>query len=197
MTLSLIVKLLFNLDIEGMENVPDNPADIVITPSHTSYWDPPLLGVAFGLSREIHFIAREGLLKNPLFSLPVRTFSTTINRENFGKKDLIKMMRAFQGEGLICVFPEGTTTGNVKPKSGTVRMAEKSNRKFLPIKIEYERSPIEFPFLFAPARMAIGKPVSLEELKRSAAESLGKEASDIESDYRALSFRLMDIINGL
>ena len=194
----LATKFLFRLKVDGKENIPQQTNDIVITSTHSSYWDPPIIGITFGLRREIHFIAREGLLSNPVFSLPVKTYSTTINRDDFGKKDLKKMLKAFHRPGPICVFPEGTTSEGSPPKSGTIRLAEKTNRRFLPLKIEYLRSPTEFPFFFAPAHLKIGKPLDLEELKSSGAFNETTNPSGGEKlDYKTLSVRLMDHIRQL
>lgn len=199
----LASKLFFRLKVRGEKNIPQNTDDLVITSTHTSYWDPPLIGITFGLLRKIHFIARKGLLKNPIFSLPVRTYSTTINRDDFGKKDLMNMLKAFKQKGPICVFPEGTTSENSPPKSGTVRLAEKTNRRFLPLKIEYGRSPTEFPFFFAPAELTIGPPIDLEELKRLSSRKEKPEAPVQGStpnenvDYQELSIKLMEHIHQL
>ena len=195
-----LVKVLFRLEVSGRDNIPKTTDDLVITSTHTSYWDPPLIGLIFGPRRQIHFIARKGLLKNPLFSLPVKAYSTTINRDNFGKSDLIKMLEAFRSDGLLCIFPEGTTKEGAPPKSGTVRLAEKTNRKFLPVKIELDRSPLDPPFLFAPARMTIGEPVGFEDLKQAVRQESGgglSDEADSELDYSELSLKLMERINQL
>lgn len=195
----LASKLLFRLKVRGRKHIPEKTEDLVITSTHSSYWDPPLIGITFGLRRKINFIARKGLLDNPIFSLPVRAYSTTINRDEFGKKDLINMLKAFKQKGAICVFPEGTTSEDSTPKSGTVRLAEKTNRKFLPLKIEYERRPTEFPFFFAPAKLTIGPPIDLEELKLSSTGERGTKGSHSgeKVDYQALSIELMDHIHQL
>jgi 1-acyl-sn-glycerol-3-phosphate acyltransferase len=197
--LSLAARLCFRLNVSGRENIPEDMEDLVIVSTHSSYWDPPLIGITFGLLQEIHFIAREGLLKNPIFSIPVRTYSTTINRDDFGKNDLIKMLRAFNRKGPICVFPEGTTSEGSPPKSGTVRLAEKTDRRFLPLKIEYSRSPTDFPFFFAPAQLTIGKPIDLEEIKRLTAKKTGADnpSGGEKTDYQSLSVQLMDHIRRL
>ncbi|MFB6291374.1 MAG: lysophospholipid acyltransferase family protein [Candidatus Bipolaricaulia bacterium] len=193
-------KLLFNLKVTGKENIPSNKDDLVITSTHSSYWDPPIIGMTFGPWQEVHFIAREGLLKNPIFSLPVRTYSTTINRDDFGKKDLIKMLKAFKRKGPICVFPEGTTSKGSPPKTGTVRLAEKTNRRFLPLKIEYSRSPTRFPFFFAPVELTIGAPIDFDELKPHPADreaENGSEPGKDNVDYQELSLNLMNHIRKL
>ncbi len=197
--LYLASKVFFRLKIKGRENIPRKADDLVITSTHTSYWDPPIVGITFGLLRKIRFIARKGLLDNPIFSLPVRTYATTINRDDFGKEDLINMLKTFKKKEPICVFPEGTTSEDSPPKSGTVRLAEKTNRRFLPMKIEYGRSPTEFPFFFAPAEVTVGPPIGLEHLKRSSNKTRDPEESESEGkvDYQKLSIELMDHIHQL
>lgn len=194
----LAVKIFFNLKVEGESNIPEEVDNVLITSSHTSYWDPPLIGLIFGPAPQVHFIARKGLLSNPVFKFPVRWYSTTIDRDNFGKEDLKKMLTAFRKEGLLCIFPEGTTSEGSPPKSGTVRLAEKTNRRFLPVKIEIERSPLEYPFFSVPARLVIGRPLEFQELKHAARESNGvKPGSDKEPDYQDLTLVLMERINEL
>lgn len=198
--LYLAVKLLFNLSVEGKKNIPEDTDRLLITASHTSYWDPPFIGLVFGPTRQVHFIARKGLLENPIFKFPVQWFSTTIDRDNFGKSDLRKMLTTFREEGLLCIFPEGTTSEDAPPKSGTVKLAEKTGREFLPLKIEIERSPLQYPFFFAPARLKIGKPFDLEDLKGFSNKTGGHDSAEVEfkgDNYQNLTGKLMDIVNGL
>jgi len=194
----LAVKIFFKLEVEGKSHIPEETDNVLITSSHTSYWDPPLIGLIFGPIRQVHFIARKGLLSNPVFRFPVKWYSTTIDRDNFGKEDLKKMLSAFRKKGLLCIFPEGTTSKGSPPKSGTVRLAEKTNRVFLPVKIEVERSPLEYPFFSTPARLVIGRPLEFRELKQTARESNRvKQGKDGEPDYQDLTLVLMERINEL
>jgi 1-acyl-sn-glycerol-3-phosphate acyltransferase len=194
----LAVKIFFKLRVEGESNIPENTDNVLITSSHTSYWDPPLIGLIFGPIRQVHFIARKGLLSNPVFRFPVKWYSATIDRDNFGKEDLKKMLTAFRKKGLLCIFPEGTTSDGSPPKSGTVRLAEKTNRIFLPVKIEVERSPLEYPFFSTPARLVIGSPLDLQELKDATRKSnRAKQENEDEPDYQDLSLVLMEKINEL
>lgn len=194
----LAVKIFFSLRVEGKANIPEKTDNVLITSSHTSYWDPPFIGLIFGPLRQVHFIARKGLLSNPVFKFPVKWYSATIDRDNFGKKDLKKMLIAFREKGLLCIFPEGTTSEGSPPKSGTVRLAEKTNRILLPVKIEVERSPLEYPFFFTPARLVIGSPLELEDLRKTARKSEKiKPGNDEDIDYQDLTLLLMERIKEL
>ena len=47
--------VIFGLKVEGRENVPKTGA-IIVAPNHKSYWDPPVVGVAFNtrIFRDFH-----------------------------------------------------------------------------------------------------------------------------------------------
>ena len=62
--------IVFRLHVEGRENVPEKGA-IIVAPNHKSYWDPPMIGVAFK-TRIVHFMAKEELFKNPVFGWVIR-----------------------------------------------------------------------------------------------------------------------------
>lgn len=66
--------VIFGLKVEGRENVPKTGA-IIVAPNHKSYWDPPVVGVAFN-TRIIHYMAKEELFKNPFFAWLIRQFGT-------------------------------------------------------------------------------------------------------------------------
>lgn len=66
--------VIFGLKVEGRENVPKTGA-IIVAPNHKSYWDPPVVGVAFN-TRIIHYMAKEELFKNPFFGWLIRQFGT-------------------------------------------------------------------------------------------------------------------------
>lgn len=48
---------------------------IIVAPNHKSYWDPPMIGVAFK-TRIVHFMAKEELFKNPVFGWVIRQLGT-------------------------------------------------------------------------------------------------------------------------
>ncbi|MFB6215044.1 MAG: hypothetical protein ABEI54_04160, partial [Candidatus Bipolaricaulia bacterium] len=48
----LVSRLFFRLKVRGRKNIPENADDLVITSTHSSYWDPPLIGITFGLLRK-------------------------------------------------------------------------------------------------------------------------------------------------
>ena len=181
----IAAKVLFRVQVEGRENVPAH-SELIVVSTHRSYWDPPLIGIALGPKNQVHFVAREGLTKNPLFSLPVRLFSTIINRDNFGKSDLRKALRE---KRIVCILPEGTTQQVSKPKKGAVKLAEKTGHTFVPVKIEADPYPPRFPNLFPKIRLIIEKPFTVDDLET---ELPGGEDLSPEAYYDGLTRLLME-----
>lgn len=98
--------LMGGLELHGMEKVPpDGP--LIVACSHQSHLDPMILGAAF--DRDLHFLARRSLFKNPLFAWLIRNNQAfPLDREG----DIREALRAF-GEFLdkgcaVVMFPEGT-----------------------------------------------------------------------------------------
>lgn len=188
----LMALILFRIRIKGRDRLPRTKNWLVVA-RHKSYWDPPLIGLAFGPTNVTHFIARRGLLKNPIFALPVKAFSTTINRDNFGKSDLKKMLTALKNEEIVCILPEGTTKGTSSPKKGAVKMAERTGRDFIPVKIKASTYPPRFPNLFPQIDVIIGHPFKIEDLKRES--EIDQGTSTPEDEYETLSHKLMEKID--
>ncbi len=165
---------------------------IVVAP-HRSYWDIPLLCVAFGPFRRIVFLARHGLLRNPAFAPFVWGFAVVINREDFGIKDFRKAMAAARRARWLGIFPEGTTRPGAKPKPGAIRFAELLDLPFIPVRIvPHGPYPPRPRWRFPKVEVRIGSPFTVEELARDLPPELPKSER-----YRLLAQRLMDRILSL
>ena len=95
-----LATVLYRFQVKGSRNIPGDK-NLLVVARHISYLDPPLIGLALGVNNMVHFIARKGLLRNPAFALPVKLFSTTINREDFGKEDLRKIINALDRKSVV------------------------------------------------------------------------------------------------
>lgn len=185
-----VIWLLFRLRVRGLGNLRGKG---ILVARHRSYWDIPVLCVAAGPWNRIGFLARRGLLKNPIFAPFVWGFATVIDREEFGLKDFRKALRAAQRNRLIGIFPEGTTRPGARPKPGAIRFAELLGRPLIPANlIPHGPYPPRYPFGFPKVEVRFGRPVSVEEL----AQGLPPDLPRTER-YRRLVERLMERIDAV
>lgn len=186
------VWVLFRLHVYGRERIAPDGRYIAVA-RHRSYWDILLLVMAFGWRHRIHFIARKGLLKNPIFMPFVRMFSTTINRDNFTKTDFRRTLQSFRNERIIGIFPEGTTRGQVDAKAGAIRFARLTEKELLPVRIEARGPyPPRYPFHFPRVTVSIGKAFSISDLEAEIDPTVGRAGRNF-----LLSKRLMERIDAV
>ncbi len=188
---SIPARILFKVRIRGREMI-EAGKEYIIVARHRSYWDIPLLAVAFGISKRIHFIARRGLEKNLIFRPLLRLFCTTINRERFSKSDLRSVLEMMKKERLVGIFPEGTTKLKVDPKTGVVHFAKLTRKLILPVQLKTDGPyPPRYPFGFPRMTVSIGQAVSLSELEKEAEILPGKSSNRAS----VLTQRLMERID--
>lgn len=179
----LINFILFKFIIIGKENIP-REGSALICPNHVSNYDP--LAVASMIRREVHFMAKAELFKNPLlgwFLKKVHAFPVDRNKVSI---DTIKTsLKILKDQELLGIFPEGKRVKadeRIQPASGFVVFAIKTKSPIIPVRIrgEYKfRSKIE---------IIVGEPIYLTEY-------YGKKISEDES--QALSKQIMDNIYDL
>jgi 1-acyl-sn-glycerol-3-phosphate acyltransferase len=166
--------------------------EYIVVARHRSYWDIPLLAIAFGLTKRIHFIARQGLEKNMVFRPLLALFSTTINREKFSKTDLRHVLEMMKRERLVAVFPEGTTKSDVDLKAGVVHFARLTRKLILPVQLKTDGPyPPRYPFGFPKMTISIGKAVSISELE----EEIGVLPAKPCNRASVLTQRLMEHVD--
>jgi 1-acyl-sn-glycerol-3-phosphate acyltransferase len=141
------VWVLFRLRVYGRKRIAPDGRYIAVA-RHRSYWDILLLVIAFGWRNRIHFIARKGLLKNPIF---------------------------FRNERIIGIFPEGTTRNRIDAKAGAIRFARLTEKELLPVRVEARGPyPPRYPFHFPQVTVSIGKTFSVSDLEAEIAPTEGR-----------------------
>ncbi|MCR4391952.1 MAG: 1-acyl-sn-glycerol-3-phosphate acyltransferase [Candidatus Acetothermia bacterium] len=185
-----VVVGLFRLSVRGRRNL--RARGILVAP-HRSYWDIAILCVACGPFRRITFIARRGLLRNPLFAPFVWGFATVIDREAFGRDDFRRALHSAHRARLLGMFPEGTTRPGARPKPGAIRFAELLGRPLIPVNI-VPRGPYppRYPFGFPRIEARIGLPITVHELAGDLPPDLPRPER-----HRLLADRLMAHIQAL
>ncbi len=157
---------LWGLRCVGTHNVPAR-GGVLLAANHQSYLDPPL--VAACLPREMHFMARRSLFRNPAFgALIARCNAFAIDRDAADVKGVKEAIARLKAGAALLVFPEGTRTlnGSVgRMKAGIGMLAGRASVPIVPVLIEGANrvwpkgGP---PRPFGRIRIAFGKPLEPE-----------------------------------
>jgi len=184
--LAPVTFVLFRLRASGTEHLKGGG---VLIARHRSYWDIILLGVACGPFRRINFLARNTLLKHPLFAPVVWGLATVIDREAFSRDDYRRALASAHRAPLLGVFPEGTTKGLVPPKAGALRFAHRLNRPLIPVNLAARGPyPPRYPFRFPRIQVRIGRPIAVRDLEKDLPPDLPRPER-----FRLMADRLMEI----
>jgi len=101
---------LWKFRVFGLENIP-RTGGVLLASNHQSYLDPVL--VAMVLPREMHFMARRTLFRNPAFRAIIVGFNAfAIERDTADVKGVNSAIARLEAGNILLVFPEGTRTGN-------------------------------------------------------------------------------------
>ena len=132
-----ISKVWFRLRIEGLQNVP-RKGPVVFVTNHSSYLDPPLVGVTAG--RWVGFLAQEGLAKFGPLRWWLRQIGVTLIDRNAPSKDAMRLMSDCLHAGeAVGIFPEGTRSrdGAIAPfRTGVEFLVRRSGAPVVPVGIE-------------------------------------------------------------
>ncbi|MCL2124390.1 MAG: 1-acyl-sn-glycerol-3-phosphate acyltransferase [Oscillospiraceae bacterium] len=175
--------ILYRLRVDGADNIPSGAAVVCANHSHMS--DPFLAAFAFGISNQLHVIAKIELFRIPVISQILQKLGMIcVNR---GKLDIDSVKSSLQylrkGE-MVVIFPEGTRVSAddaVEAKAGAVKLAERAGALLVPFYIPRKKR------LFRKVTVVIGEPYSVEKLQV-------KRTAD---DYAELSEALMEKIKSL
>ncbi len=155
---SLVILLLFKVEVKGMENFPkDGP--VIVYSNHKSMWDPILIGCV--LKRPVFFMAKQELFENPLFGLLLRGINAfPVKREIADRKAIRKGLKILSEGKVLGIFPEGkrSKTGELlEPEPGIALMAIKSgNAKLVPVAIKGDYK------WFSKIKVVIGEAIELK-----------------------------------
>jgi len=187
--LRLIARMLcvlwFRIRVDGRHHVPSQGGGMLLS-THQSGLDPILVGLA--CNRNLNFLARSTLFKNPAFSFFLKIVdSIEIDRERGGLSGLREMLSRLRSGKVVLLFPEGTRTqdgsiGIVKP--GFFPIAKRSDVPLIPVAIvgAFECMPKGSKWIFPkPIAVVFGKPIPPEDYRnwteeqavRAVAGSLG------------------------
>ena len=189
----LLFKVLFRLQVWGVKNIPLK-GGFILAGNHTSYLDPPILGVA--CPRKLCFLAKEELFRNALFGRFITALNAfPISSRRGDVKPLRHAIRELEtGKGLG-IFPEGGRTVNgesVEPMQGVGFLATRTGVPIVPTFIEGSNMalPIDAKFIrLKKIKVYFGRAVRAEDIKQqlkgnnpyqTIAETIMKEISRLK-----------------
>jgi len=121
----------------GLENLP-REGGVLLASNHQSVLDPVL--VAMVLPREMHFMARRTLFRNPVFRAIIVSYNAfAIDRDSADVKGVKTAIARLEAGNILLVFPEGTRTENGeigRMKPGIGMLAERAAVPIVPVLIQ-------------------------------------------------------------
>jgi 1-acyl-sn-glycerol-3-phosphate acyltransferase len=132
--------VVFGIKIKRVDRVPVS-GRILLAPNHRSYLDPPLS--ALGLSREVFFLAKVELFKNPIVAAIFRLLNAKSVRRSGVDTGAIRTIEDLlqRGEAVV-IFPEGgrcLTTDFLPAQRGIAMVALKTGTDIIPTYIRGSR----------------------------------------------------------
>ncbi len=100
------LKLVYRLEVHGLENVPKDNAYIV-APNHLSTLDPPM--IAGIMPRPVAFMAKKELFVNPFMRWWLNWLgSFAVDRENLSVSTIRTVLTIKKTDWVFGIFPQGT-----------------------------------------------------------------------------------------
>ena len=172
--LYVVFKLLYRVEIVGIENIPKEN-NLIVAGNHKSNLDPVFVSVFF--KRHIYWMAEKELFNNKLFGAFLKKLGAfPVAREEVDIKAIKTSLRHIKNGQVLSIFPEGT---RVKKKNldiikqGTALIAHKSKALILPLYIEGNYIP------FKKMKLIYRKPVDLSSLGKIKNEEYELISKDI------------------
>ena len=134
---SVLVKLIYRVKINGIENLKDDQP-FIISANHIHIFDPVILATL--TKRQIFFLSKKERFEKKLFSKFFGKLGVIpIDRDNTDIKAIKSCFRVIRAGNILGIFPEGTRVKTVdinNMKKGVALIALKNKVNILPIHIE-------------------------------------------------------------
>jgi len=183
--LSVFVRVVWGFRKSGSDAIPAS-GPVVIASNHISNWDPILVGM--GCRRDVHFMAKEELFRNPLVARVLSAVNAIpIRRGALDRSALRAASRVLRDGNVLVMFPGGTRdeSGEVhEPRSGVGFIACMNEAPIVPACVSGSNSPARAFVAGTRFAVAFGPPIAASKAKSS-------------DDYRAVSQKVADEIGRL
>ena len=146
---NIIIRPLFLLQIEGLENIPEDEGYIICA-NHKSNWDPVFLAITF--KEQIHFMGKKELFDIPVLSSILKGLGVfPVDRNGRDLKSLKYSIKLIKEGKNIGIMPEGTRTKTIdrsNMKDGVAYLALKSKADILPVEIISSFHPFKKTYIY-------------------------------------------------
>ena len=132
----LVAGIFWKFRVFGLENIP-RTGGVLLASNHQSFLDPVL--VAMVLPREMHFMARRTLFRNPAFRAIIAGYNAfAIERDSADVKGVNSAIARLEAGNILLVFPEGTRTenGSIAPMKSVGVIAARAAVPIVPVLIQ-------------------------------------------------------------
>jgi 1-acyl-sn-glycerol-3-phosphate acyltransferase len=132
----LVAGIFWKFRAFGLENIP-RTGGVLLASNHQSFLDPVL--VAMVLPREMHFMARRTLFRNPAFRALIAGYNAfAIERDSADVKGVNSAIARLEAGNILLVFPEGTRTenGSIAPMKSVGVIAARAAVPIVPVLIQ-------------------------------------------------------------
>ena len=170
-----IVRLVFPLDVRGIEYLSDEP--VVLCPNHSSALDPILLACALRSDVPLRIMAKKQVMEVPVLGWFLGKMGAFgVDRGNSDIGAIKTAIRCLRDGWKLMIFPEGTRVKNgeeVAAKGGAAMIAIRSGVKMQPVYITpqkraFRKNKIVFGPVYHPVYS--GKKGTAEEYQTNAEE---------------------------
>ncbi len=152
-------KLVYRLEVHGMENVPDDN-EYIVCPNHLSTLDPPLIVGIF--KRSVSFMAKKELFDIKFLRWWIDWLGAfAVNRESLGPSTIKTVMAIKKSNWVFGIFPQGTrgVPGEIRGVTrGFAGLAKITKCAILPVGITGTEQAKRIPFS-GKIIVNIGKPI--------------------------------------
>lgn len=154
--LSIIFRIIYKLDIEGLQNIP-NKGRIILCSNHMSVLDPIILAIA--VPRSISFMAKKELFKYKFLKKMLYLLNAfPVDRQGSDLSAIRSSLKVLKREKILGIFPEGTRRSEMdleNVKAGISLISIKSKSPIVPVFIDSKYR------LFNRVKVRIGEPIDL------------------------------------
>ena len=136
---SVLLRTYNRYTVHGRHHIPPAGTGLLIAANHTSYYDPPLVGIAF--FERIWFLARDSLFtKSKFFGWLIKSVNAVpISRERLDLKTMRTVQNLCAQGRKVLIFPEGTRSVDGELQSGLAGVGlfvDKIGADVMPVCIE-------------------------------------------------------------